>query len=251
METMETEKRMRYHVLDNIRALNLISMILYHLSWDLVYLFGVDWKWYGTQGAYVWQQMICWTFILLSGFCWSMGHRRWKRGLEVFAAGLCVSIVTLLVMPEERVLFGILTLLGSCMLLMIPLEKGLRKVPAVSGFGISLIVFLLVRNVNTGWLGVEGLKFFRLPDGWYRNLITAYLGFPAPEFFSTDYFSLLPWGLLFISGYFLYRICMENGKMAFLTGRKISCLEFLGKHSLLIYMLHQPVIYLVLTLVMG
>ena len=103
---MEMEKRKRYHLLDGIRGIVLVSMIAYHFSWNLVYLYGVKWAWYRSTGAYVWQQSICWTFILLSGFCWSMGKQPLKRGLLVFGGGLLVTAVTLAVMPYNRVVFG-------------------------------------------------------------------------------------------------------------------------------------------------
>ena len=73
--------------LDAIRGWALVSMIAYHASWDLVYLFGLDWPWYHSFGAHVWQQSICWTFLLLSGFCWSLGRRQLRRGLTVFLCG--------------------------------------------------------------------------------------------------------------------------------------------------------------------
>ena len=57
----------RRQTLDAVRGCALASMILYHAAWDLVYIFGVSWPWYRGMGAYVWQQSICWTFILLSG----------------------------------------------------------------------------------------------------------------------------------------------------------------------------------------
>ena len=66
-------KGQRCRALDWIRGITLVSMILYHGAWDLVYLFGANWDWYRSKGAYVWQQSICWTFILLSGFCWALG----------------------------------------------------------------------------------------------------------------------------------------------------------------------------------
>lgn len=243
------EKRntfMRYHTLDNLRALNLISMIAYHFSWDMVYLFGADWQWYRSEAAYIWQQSICWIFILLSGFCWSMGHRKWRRGLEVFAGGICITAVTLLFMPDERVLFGVLTCLGSCMLLMILAEEWLKRVPAKAGILVALGLFFVFRNVNEGYLGFERVRLLSLPEGWYRTLGTAYLGFPAAGFYSTDYFSILPWFFLFAAGYFLYRIVNESGKISCLQGKRVLWMEWLGQHSLLIYMLHQPVIYLVL-----
>ena len=109
----ETSKIKRYHLLDSLRGLTLISMILYHGTWDLVYLYGVDWQWYHGTLAYAWQQSICWTFILLSGFCWNMVRHHLMRGLMVFGGGAIITLVTLIAMPENRVVFGVLTLLGS------------------------------------------------------------------------------------------------------------------------------------------
>ena len=59
--------RRRIASLDALRGLTLVSMIAYHACWDLVYLVHADWDWYRGTGAYIWQQSICWTFILLSG----------------------------------------------------------------------------------------------------------------------------------------------------------------------------------------
>ena len=77
---METPRR-RYQTLDTLRGVTIVSMILYHACWDLVWIFGADWPWYRSDGAYLWQQSICWTFILLSGYCWSLGRHRLRRGL--------------------------------------------------------------------------------------------------------------------------------------------------------------------------
>ncbi len=238
---------MRYHMLDNLRGLNLISMILYHLTWDLVYLFGVNWEWYQGLGAYLWQQAVCWIFIFLSGFCCSMGKRgKWKRGGEVFLAGFLVTVVTCMVMPDQRVVFGVLTLLGSCMLIWNVLECGLKYVPNIVGFIACLFLFVLLRNVEGGYLGLKGIWMIALPRTWYANSFSAYLGFPPRTFFSTDYFPLFPWFFLFLSGYFFYRILQKMDKMQWLVGRKIEVLSKIGKHSLPIYMLHQPVLYAVL-----
>ena len=100
--------RRRIAALDALRGLTLLSMIAYHTCWDLVYLFGMDWDWYRGTGAYIWQQSICWTFILLSGFCWSMGRQPLRRGLTVFACGWVVTLVTVVFMPEEQIWFGVL-----------------------------------------------------------------------------------------------------------------------------------------------
>ncbi len=245
------EKRRRYKFLDSVRGMVLISMILYHACWDLVYIFGKKWSWYGGTCAYIWQQSICWTFILLSGFCWSLGSRPAKRGLLVLLSGTVVSLATLLFMPENRVVFGVLTLIGSCMLLMIPLHKALRYIPAGAGVFTSGFLFFIVRDINEGYLGFENFHIIKLPDRLYSGMVMTFLGFPHPDFYSTDYFSLFPWIFLFLTGYFLYGAaagaCQEKFMEKYLMW-EIKPLSFLGRHSLIIYMLHQPVIYGVFTL---
>lgn len=236
-------ERRRYRVLDTIRGCALVSMILYHACWDLVYLFGIDWPWYHGFAAHVWQQSICWTFILLSGYCWSLGRRQLRRGLTVFACGALVTAATWLFMPGNLVQFGVLTLLGSASILLWGLAPLLSRLPARAGLAGSFSLFLLLRNVNSGCLGFEGLRLLRLPEGLYRNRLTAFLGFPPADFFSTDYFSLLPWLFLFLTGYFLFRLHPPEGRET----RRIPLAAAVGRRSLLIYMLHQPVVYGVLS----
>ena len=78
-------------------------MMLYHACWDMMFLFGIWMDWYAGMPGRLWQQTICWVFILLSGFCVQLGHRTLKRGAQVFAAGALVTVVTLVFMPEDRV----------------------------------------------------------------------------------------------------------------------------------------------------
>ena len=104
-------EKQRLHALDAIRGITLLSMIAYHAMWDLVYMFGVRADWYRSDAAHLWQQSICWTFILLSGFCHALGRKPWKRGLIVFGASVIVSAVTLIFMPNQRILFGVLNLM--------------------------------------------------------------------------------------------------------------------------------------------
>ena len=232
----------RYALPDTLRGLTLLSMIAYHGCWDMVYILGADWPWYQSSGAYLWQQSICWTFILLSGFSFSLGRRHWRRGWLVFGCGAVVTAVTLVVMPGQEIWFGVLTLLGSCMLLGALLERPLGRVPAVAGLVLSAALFVLTRSVNRGYLGFEGLRLAALPGELYRNMATAYLGFPFPGFRSTDYFSLVPWLFLFLTGYFLFRLTGKHLAAAPDLGR-CAPLEALGRRSLLVYMLHQPVLY--------
>lgn len=241
----------RYTLLDEIRGLAVINMIAYHGIWDLVYIFGVDWQWYRSEVGFVWQQCICWTFIFLSGFCQPLGKTQWKRGLQIFLYGGLISFVTIAVMPQNQIMFGILTLIGSCTLLMIPLDEILKKIQPVGGFMGSMLLFFITRNINRGYLGFGGWNFLELPDGLYQNLASTYLGFPMPGFYSTDYFSIFPWMFLFVAGYFFYWVLEEKDLLRKLQKRRTNVFEWIGRHSLEFYMIHQPLIYVVLMIVLG
>ena len=151
-----TQRSSRYALLDELRGLDLISMMLYHGCWDLVFLFGVQANWYFDWPGRLWQQSICWVFILLSGFCVPLGHHTLRRGAVVFGGGALVTAVTLLVMPEDRVVFGVLTLLGSAMLITDLLEPLLRRVPAGLGMAAAAVLFALTYQTQEGFWGLPG-----------------------------------------------------------------------------------------------
>ena len=159
----------RLQLPDTIRGIVLVSMIIYHASWNLVYIYNVKWEWYHSRGAYLWQQSICWTFILLSGFCFSLGRRHLKNGLVVFGSGALVTAVTLLFMPQNRVVFGVLTCIGSCILILTITEKLWKKVKAEGGLIVSFLLFLLTKNINSGYLGIAGIKAVEIPTEWFSN----------------------------------------------------------------------------------
>lgn len=191
----------RCALLDELRGLDLISMMLYHGMWDLVYLFGVRAPWYGSWQGELWQQSICWVFILLSGFCLPLGRHPVKRGAVVFGCGALVTAVTLIFMPAGAVWFGVLTLLGSAMIITGLLEKWMEKVPPVVGLAGSMFLFYFTRYAADGYLQL-GHWLITLPGFLYANYFTAYLGFYPFGFFSTDYFPLTPWALP-VLGWFL------------------------------------------------
>ncbi len=255
----EQQHKKRYEGLDVLRGIVIISMILYHASWDLVYIAGFEWKWFETNLAYIWQQSICWTFILLSGFCWSLGRHQLRRGFTVFCGGLLVTLVTICFLPEERVIFGILTLLGVSMLILIPLDKLFCKIPAQLGLLLSVMLFFITYDSFEGYLGFQGLHMMKLPGFLYQQgCVSSFFGFMEPHFFSTDYFPLIPWCFLFFSGYFIYHWLgkkinensLNSDKVEEPINRQLPQIlrpfAFLGRHSLVIYLLHQPILYFLL-----
>lgn len=241
----------RYDLLDNIRGITLVSMVAYHAVWDLVYIFGVDMEWFRGTGGFLWQQSICWMFIFLSGFCTALGRRSLRRGLIVCCAGVLISLATLIWTPDTAVKFGVLMLLGVCMVLAALLRKPLYRIPVSVGLAASLTLFILTRNINDGYLGFGGWNLAALPVGWYRNGFTTWLGFPASGFFSADYFSLVPWCFLFLTGYFSFRLCKARGTLSWMTAGWGKPLIVLGRHSLMVYLIHQPVLYILFTAVKG
>ena len=235
----------RYALLDELRGLDLVSMIGYHACWDLIFLFGVPAGCYTSWPGWLWQQSICWVFILLSGFCAPFGRHMLRRGVTVFAAGALVTAVTLLFMPEERVIFGVLTFLGTAMLLTGVLEPLLKKVMPAVGLAVSAVLFAVCYPVGLGWVGLGGWKLM-LPQSLYANYFTAFFGFYPDWFYSADYFGLLPWLFLFWAGYYLHK-AVGRRRMEPLRRPVCPALGWMGRHSLLLYLLHQPVIYGVLS----
>ena len=266
--------RTRVLIPDIVRGVTVVSMVLFHGMWDAVFLHGLSSPWYSALPGYVWQQSICWSFLLVSGYCFRFDRKPAVRGAVIFGCGALISLVTVLFLPEEQILFGVLTLIGSSILLTAGLDGILRKAGfpgTVGGHGsgcagkcskngrkyavlllCAFALFLLTRNVNEGTLGFEGASFGRLPASWYRNLFTAYLGFPPPSFWSTDYFSLIPWYFLYLTGYFLSFVCpadrlREAERKLFPDTEPPVFLRpvlWIGRHAFLIYLLHQPVLFL-------
>ena len=107
------------------------------------------------------------------------------------------------------------------------------------------MLFALTYHLGERWLGFGGLRL-ALPDAWYANYFTAFFGFLPFDFYSTDYFALLPWLFLFWAGYFLHGV-VGRARMEPLRRSVCPALGWMGRHSLLLYLLHQPVIYGVLS----
>ena len=235
----------RYALLDELRGLDLISMMLFHVCWDLVFLFDMNMGWYAGTPGRLWQQSICWVFILLSGFCAPFGRHMLRRGVTVFAAGVLVTAVTLVFMPEGRIIFGVLTFLGTAMLLTGVLEPLLKRTPPLVGLAASAVLFVLCSPVSSGRVGIGSWQVL-LPQSLYVNYFTAFLGFYPFWFYSADYYALLPWLFLFWAGYFLHSVVGWE-RMGLLRHSVCPSLGWMGRHSLLLYLLHQPVIYGVLS----
>lgn len=238
-------KSERLALLDSFRGFALVNMVLYHGLWDRVYLVSRP-AWYSEGWAHLWQQGICYSFILLSGFCWSFGRRHIRHALVNLGCGALITLVTLAAVPEAPIWWGVLYLLGASALLLVPLSRFLERIPPWAGLVVSALLFTLTRWAQLGWIGIRGLGTLPLPRVLYANHVTAALGFPGPGFLSVDYFPVIPWFFLFVWGYFLYRAGEDRWQELPAMGCSVPGLDWLGRHSLAVYLLHQPVLYLLI-----
>ena len=241
---METAVKIRYHALDAFRGLAIIAMVLYHGLWDLVNVYGVEIPWFGSDMAFVVQRCIRWSFILLAGFCFWLGRQPWKRGLLTLGCGAVITLVSMVVLPDTPIHFGVLTLIGLATLLTALLHRWMQKIHPYIGLVLSLGLFVLTMDGAAGYFGP-----WRLPAWLFSNPFTALLGFPQRGFYSSDYVPLIPWLFAYWIGYFSYGVFAKHNWLDGLCALRCKPLEFLGRHSLLIYMAHQPVVYGILAMI--
>lgn len=237
---MAVAQKTRYRWLDILRGAAVVNMVAFHFCYDWFEVFARQPGWYFLWPSRLWQQAICCTFILTAGFSAHLGRRALRHGLILNLCGLAVSAVTLLALPSEAVRFGILNLLGCAVLLAWLLRPALEKLPAAAGLCASLFLFALTRHLPEGYLGLLGLWRLELPAGLYRRNALAFLGLPGPTFTSSDYFPLAPWFFLFLTGWFLCRPARPRLD-GFLPRLACPPLEWVGRHSLGLYLIHQPV----------
>lgn len=238
----------RYNLIDFIRGIAVINMMLYHLLWDLNYAFkAVRLEWYRGIYGFIWQQCICWVFILISGYCINFSRHYVKRALTVLACGMLISIATAVFTPESRITFGILTFMGTAMLLVGILKKYLSKLPPAAGFLSSFFIFLVCYDIPKGKLGFSVFAL-RLPQSLYTSLAGTFFGFMKHDFYSSDYYPFLPWIFLFIAGFYLFEL--SGGVTPEKYDLFFAPINLTGRYTLPVYMLHQPVIYGILMLFM-
>ena len=86
--------KIRFTFLDTFRGMLVVSLVIYHFFWDLVFLKGVDWPWYRdyTTPTRLWQTFMRFFFIFVSGYCLNLSRRSLRRGLELTACGALITL---------------------------------------------------------------------------------------------------------------------------------------------------------------
>lgn len=236
----KSEKK-RIGILDALRGIAICGMVLHHAVVSFEIVFSVQLDILQSPAFLCLQLIFVAIFLLVSGICTNLGKHLVRRGLIVTAAALLVSLVTAAVLPAIgvrglEIYFGILHMFGLSMLLYAAIRKCLACVPAAAGAVISLILFIAyyIFYLNAP-----------LVDGYWLLLF----GLVPYGFYSADYYPLLPFFFLFLCGTFVGRYVAEGKMNDWFYSFRLKPFEFIGRHPLLIYLLHQAVIFGVLSLI--
>lgn len=223
--------------LDAFRGLCILGMVIVHLVYDLVDLYEiVDWEYPGWFSFIKdWGGVL---FLLLSGVCVTLGSRSVRRGAIVFLCGMICTAVTygMYRMGFDKsviIYFGVLHCLGVCMLLWPTYKNSQWWALLLHG------LFLAGLGLYLNRLNMD--RVLTTTNQWLMPLGIYWRGFA-----SSDYFPLLPNLGYFLVGAALGKTLYRKKEtlLPMVNDRNIilRCLQFCGRHSLWIYLLHQPVL---------
>ena len=245
---MELAKPRRVHLMDELRGVLIIGVVLYHLLYDLAVLFPVGIPWMFSDWMNSVRNICAGALIVVSGISCHYTRSNWRRGLRAFGLGMLLTVVTALFIPSQLILFGILHFFGSMMMLYALLQPLLEKVPTMAGLLGSTLLFFLTWPIFSGFIRVLGVTVY-LPEFLYNKPLLFPLGFACQGIASADYYPLLPWGFLFLAGSFFGRYVRAGRLPEFCYRSHLPLLARIGNHTMLIYLVHQPVIYGLLALI--
>ncbi|NJD04642.1 MAG: DUF1624 domain-containing protein [Ruminiclostridium sp.] len=215
--------------LDFFRGLALILMSYFHLIYDMKEFYGYSVNYEGNITYYI-GKLSAILFITISGVSANLSRSSWKRGLKVLGAGLSVTLVSYIFDNDYFVIFGILHFLG-----------------------LSMILSVLFRKLDSFTLLAAGMVILALgyafPIDNLSNNYLMVLGFTSQTFTSSDYYPLIPYLGIFLIGMVLGRMLYPNKKSLIKPLPGHHFISIAGRHSLLIYLLHQPMILLMLYLI--
>jgi len=232
--TIDTQNvRPRIWEVDFLRGLAIILMVFYHLGYDLKELcgiralFGIEINLAGfflTTAQYFFAGL----FIVLSGISSTLSHSNVRRALKLIGIAIIITVATYLYDPSLAIHFGILHCLGVCILIYgLTLQRSgplMCAAAAAIVLGLSAAVSLILNSVSVrfDWL---------LPFGITSSMYSSY-----------DYFPLLPWLGIFLAGAVLGKTVYASKQSLIPKRLSESFVNAAGRHSLFIYIIHQPIL---------
>lgn len=226
----------RIDVLDVWKGLAIIGVVIFHFAWDLE-AFGFASRGMTFRPEWVYfARSLAGSFMLLVGISLFLAHDRkirWvafgRRLSVVIAAAAAITFITYVITPGAFIYFGILHSIAVCSLLGLLFLK--FPWPLTAAFG----VFFLVGR------GFLSSSFFNAPVWYWTGLSTVY---PS----SNDYEPIFPWLGLVLLGIAAAKAASNNGALqklgrVNLKHRPWNSISLTGRHTLSIYLLHQPILF--------
>jgi uncharacterized membrane protein len=225
--------------IDFLRGLSIILMVGYHLLYDLGAMAGVK-SLLGfttdlsTPAWLAAQYFFAGLFVVLSGISSTLSRGNVRRSIKLLAVALLVTAVTFFYNRAATIHFGILHCLGVSILAYgLAFEKVRASVSAAVGAAVLVLGAVLPFALKSAAIRFDWL----LP-----------LGIHSPFYSSFDYFPLLPWFGVFLAGVSLGKSVYASKRSLIRRRLPVTFINFAGRHSLLIYIIHQPIILGVLYL---
>ncbi|MBU0767070.1 DUF1624 domain-containing protein [Patescibacteria group bacterium] len=241
----------RFIEIDLLRTLAIVMMIVYHIGYDLAFFHNFDldplaggWKLLALSTATLFLLLVGISFVI----SWDRTHSRtrlptearrakvgtrykyFKRGLTILAFGLLITIVTYFWDRETYIRFGILHMIGVSVILL-PFFRKLRE------WNIAIAALIIILGMN-----IRNFSLFT-----FHSSLFLPFGIPPPNFTTLDYYPLLPWFGIVLTGLALGDLFYIRPKrIPKPTNRILTFLSFPGKHALVIYLVHQPILLLLL-----
>jgi len=229
-------KRQRFDRLDALRAIAIIWMAIFHFSFDLNH-FGFTRQDFYTDPFWTWQRnCIVSLFMFCAGFGQAIAldqrqaaARFWRRWMQVAGCAVLVSIGSMSIFPRSFISFGVLHCIALALIVMRLSAGGGR------------VLWLL------GLLALLAPQFVQ--HTWFDTRWTNWVGLVTHKPVAEDYVPLLPWlgvmwwGLAAGQWVLAHRRCWVTDALP----SRLQPLAVLGRWSLSFYMLHQPVLFAVLT----
>lgn len=241
------EKR-RYHLLDELRGLAVLCMVVFHGFFSVYMVFGSGWAYDCIDFFFPAEPYFAALFFLISGISSRLASSNLKNGLRLGAVALAVSAVTIIAthftQSNMSIYFGVLHCLAVCLLLAAAL-RSFRPRFALLWCVLSLLLFLwayefifgfsFLPSAEPRWVGSA------MPDGFEGVWWLLPFGFPEPSTPAmADYFPIFPWVFMFLAGRFIpFGERIKN----FALKPRLRPLGFVGRRALIIYVLHQPIIF--------
>jgi len=225
--------------IDALRGLAVVAMVAYHFAFDLAYFrvtaqnFYRDPFWLHSRTA------ILSSFLLIAGISLVLAQttpqgrtRFWIHVGRVAACAVAVTAGSYLVFPRSFIWFGVLHAIALSLVMARPL---VARPWLALGIGIAVVI---AGNV------VASPAFDSRALGW--------IGFMTAKPITEDYVPVFPWTGVMLIGIAAGHVLLRHGfaEVAPLA-RLPAMLRWLGRHSLAVYMLHQPLLFGALWIAVG